>query len=164
MRFVVDACVWIDLGIGDLLAEVFRLPHEFVSPDVVLEELASVDPRLLRALGVREVSLASEDYVLLEELVARYAGPSIRDLTALVVALRDGLALLSGDRKLREAAEAEGVEVSGVLWLLDELVDTELVTGPNAARGLQAMLDQHARLPRDECERRLRKWVRLRSS
>ncbi len=160
MRFVVDACVWIDLGIGDLLAGVFRLPHEFVSPDVVLAELASVDPRLLRALGVREVSLGSEDYVLLEDLVARYAGPSVRDLTALVVALRDGLALLSGDRKLREAADAEGVRVHGVLWVLDQVVESSIMDPHRVASSLQQMLDQGARLPQDECGKRLRIWVR----
>jgi hypothetical protein len=50
-RFVVDASVWNDLDIGELVTEVFRLPLGLAVPDVILEEFQSVDSRSLRALG-----------------------------------------------------------------------------------------------------------------
>ena len=122
----VDASIWIDLGVGDLLTEAFTLPLELAVPDVILAELQSVDPRLLRALSVHVLTLTGDDYPLLRELIARYPGPSIRDLTALVCALRDGIGLLAGDGQLRKAAGAEGVRIHGVLWLMDKRQDRAL--------------------------------------
>lgn len=153
-----DASIWIDLGIGGLLAETFTLPLELTVPDVVLEELQSVDPRLLTALGVHVLTLTGDDYPLLRELIAKYPGPSIRDLTALVCALRDDIALLAGDGQLRSAARAEGVEVHGVLWVLDRLVEHTVVLPGRAADALDVMLATQARLPGADCTRRLEKW------
>ncbi len=158
MRLVVDATVWIDLHFGSLLAEAFTPRWELVSPDVILEELETVDPQVLRALGVEEVSLSSDDYVLLQDLISRYAGPSVRDLTALVIAVRDGLSLLSGDGKLRKAAESEGVPVHGTLWVLDKLVELSVIKPHRAASSLDEILACGARLPQQECHRRLSKW------
>jgi len=158
VKFVVDASIWIDLSIGDLIAETFTLPFEYAVPDVVLEELQSMDPGVLRACGIHELTLAPDDYPLLRELISRYPGPTTRDLTALVCALRDGMALMSGDGQLRTAAEAEGVRVHGVLWLLDRLVERSTVPPSRAADSLEAMLAAGARLPQAECGRRLAKW------
>jgi len=65
---------------------------------------------------------------------------------------------VTGDNSLRKAAEAEGVTVRGVLWVLDELVAAAAVTPARAAEGLRTMLAQGARLPSDECRRRLGAW------
>lgn len=158
MRLVVDATVWIDLHLGGLLAEVFALRWRLVSPDVILEELETLDPQLLRALGVEEVSLAEADYAILQSLIGRYPGPSVRDLTALVVSIRDGLGLLSGDGKLRKAAEDEGVPVHGTLWVLDALVEVAIIRPQRAADSLAEMLRCGTRLPQHDCRRRLSRW------
>ena len=158
MRFVVDASIWIDLGIGGLLAEAFTLPLELAVPDVILAELQSVDPRGLRALGVHVLALTGDDYPLLRQLIARYPGPSIRDLTALVCALRDGIALLAGDGQLRRAAGAEGVRVHGVLWVMEQLVEHASAPPEQVADALEAMLAAGARLPKADCTRCLEKW------
>jgi hypothetical protein len=104
------------------------------------------------------LTLTGDDYALLRELMAKYPGPSVRDLTALVCAVRDGIALLAGDGQLRTAAAAEGIRVHGVLWLLDHLVDRSVVTPARTAGALDAMLAAGARLPRAECTRRLDRW------
>ena len=49
--------------------------------------------------------------------------------------------------------------MSGVLWLLDEMVAFSAVGKQDAARALQAMLHYGARLPHDECEKRLLRWL-----
>lgn len=53
---MVDACLWIDLNFGDLISEIFQLPHELYSPDVILAELEVVDSRKLVSLGLTKVS------------------------------------------------------------------------------------------------------------
>jgi len=155
---VVDANVWIDLYHGDLIAELFRLPYQFVSPNVIIFELETFDAQILANHGLIQVNLESEAYSLLSELQERYSGPGVNDLTALVVALQEGIALLTGDGKLREAAEVEGVESFGVLWLLDRLIDHNILDTPEAADALEVMLQNGARLPQSECAQRLKRW------
>lgn len=81
-----------------------------------------------------------------------------RDLFALALAkARDGV-LLTGDRHLRRAAIREKVPVHGTLWILDELIRRHAITPPEAAQALGKMRAKGRRLPRAECERRLKKW------
>ncbi len=155
---MVDASIWIDLGIGGLIVEAFMLPFELAAPNVILEELQSVAPQLLRDLGVHVLRLGGEDYPLLQALIERYPGPSVRDLTALVCALRDGIGLLAGDGHLRRAAEMAGVRVHGVLWVMERIVEREITPSPRVAEALEAMLAGGARLPKTEYTRCLERW------
>ncbi len=63
-------------------------------------------------------------------------------------------------RHLRQAAEAEGVEVSGLPWLLDRLVAEGVVARQAARQSLQVIRDRGARLPTDERDKRLSEWAR----
>lgn len=51
-----------------------------------------------------------------------------------------------------------GLQVYGVLWLLDQLVTHRVTLPEDAALGLKAMLDRGARLPHAECQARLCNW------
>ncbi|MHB8995211.1 MAG: PIN domain-containing protein [Armatimonadota bacterium] len=158
--FVTDANVWIDLDNGGLTALVFALPYDFVSPDVVVHELGDeLGGRLLDG-GLVEHTTGPEADAAFANLRARYKHPSDEDLYALLLALEQRWGLLTGDRELREAAEGHGLEVHGLLWVLDELVDAELLAMRAAARALQRILDDGARLPADECDKRLLHWGR----
>ena len=50
------------------------------------------------------------------------------------------------------------LSVHGVLWLLDEMVHFQAIAPAQAANALGRMLDQGARLPADECRKRLASW------
>jgi hypothetical protein len=50
------------------------------------------------------------------------------------------------------------MSVHGVLWLLDEMVHYQAITPGQAANALGRMLNQGARLPVDECHKRLVRW------
>lgn len=150
--------MWIHLCHAGLLDEATALPYELVSPDAVVGELEDPAGHNLVAGRARVASLSPTGIGRVWALARRYAGPSPADLAALVVAEDEQCALVTGDNSLRKAAEAEGVTVRGVLWVLDELVAAAAVTPARAAEGLRAMLAQGARLPADECRRRLGTW------
>lgn len=160
LKLVTDANVWIDLDNGSVLTATFALAHEFVSPDVVVVELGDELGEMVRATGLVIVSqavAADEQWVSLRR---RYRYPSDADLHALRLAIAEDSGLLTGDRQLREAAEEHGLEVHGVLWVLDELVTAGLLGMAAAAVALRRMLADGARLPAAECERRLVRWGR----
>ena len=158
MILVTDANVWIDLDNGGLTALVFALDHEFVSPDVILQELGpELAGRLLdEGLTSHPTDAVADD--AFAELRVLYKRPGDADLLALLLAIEHRWTLLTGDRHLREAAERHGLEVHGLLWVLDSLVAAELLAERAAALALQTILDQGARLPESECARRLQDW------
>lgn len=73
-------------------------------------------------------------------------------------ALLSGYPLLTGDGKLRKPATKDGIQVFGVLWLLDQIVTHALIPSIRAADALEAMLQHGARLPQAECHQRLQRW------
>jgi len=59
---------------------------------------------------------------------------------------------------LRKKAEQDRIQVRGVLWVLDSLVEAGIITYKNAASKLKRILDAGSRLPPDECSKRLDAW------
>lgn len=155
---VTDTNVWIDLEAAGLTDLVFRLSLRFQAPDVIVAELVRPEGAALarRGLAVRE--LPGDRVAEAAVLAARYLRPSRTDLFALVLARTERAILLTGDRHLREAAEREGVEVHGTLWLVDRMVEASLLDLRGATEALLAMRRAGRRLPAEELERRLRTW------
>jgi len=83
---------------------------------------------------------------------------SVVDLAALLLAKAMGANLVTGDRRLNELAKAQGLPVHGVLWVLDEMVIQHVLTATQAANALREMLEQGARLPNGECQKRFESW------
>ena len=108
--------------------------------------------------GGKLVSLTPAHVELVDLYAKQYRGASVADLFALSFSKAEGYTLLSGDKKLREAAKKQKVPVHGVLWLLDELISEELLAKPDAIVALKKMQENGARLPAVEFEKRIRRW------
>ena len=160
VSLVGDCNVWIDLDVGGLLDHAFRLPFGWLAPDVVVAELTRDTPsgKRLVQLGLDVRELPGELTARVAELRQSYLRPSTPDLFALALAEALGIALITGDASLREAAEQEGVEVHGALWVLDEMVARGVAAPTEAADALQAMLDNGRRLPLRESTARIARW------
>lgn len=86
---------------------------------------------------------------------------TIEDVSALFFANRLGSILLTGDRRLREHAEAQGVETHGLLWVFDTLVGRGALLPGVAADRLEKLIERGtSRQPLHECELRIRRWRR----
>ncbi|GAP09957.1 hypothetical protein BECAL_01111 [Bellilinea caldifistulae] len=155
---VTDTNIWIDLEDGGVLVEVFRLPYQFLIPDFAIPELIRPRWETLEVLGLRAHGLPAEQVVELIQLRQAHRGLSIIDLAALLLAKLLDATLVTGDRRLNELANANGLVVHGVLWLLDEMVHFKALTPGQAATALRRMLESGARLPAEECSERLTRW------
>jgi predicted nucleic acid-binding protein len=162
LSYVVDTNIWIDLHFADLLVVVLRMPFDWLTPDLVVEELTKTTSQMiglmLREHGVQERALSPDQVRDAARLAVLYRHPSRVDLLSLALAKSLGVALLTGDRRLREAAEQERVVVHGVLWLLDQSIAGQTLTKAEATAALSQMLAAGSRLPREEVEERLRQW------
>ena len=156
---VADTSVLVDLEHGGLLQVVFVAGLTLVVPDLLYEkELADRNGPYLQTLGLAVVDLTPTEMSLAQELKNSGVGLSLPDCYALACATRPGHSLSTGDQKLRKAAENRGVEVHGVLWLLDLLADAG-VAYESLAQGLIGIRDHRkCQLPKDEIALRIAKW------
>jgi predicted nucleic acid-binding protein len=129
-------------------------------PDAIASECVTPTVEELLKAGAKLVSLTPAHVELVEVYAKQYKGPSVADLFALSFSRTEGYTLLSGDKKLREAAKKERVPIHGALWLLDELISEKLLTKSDAIVALKNMRENGARLPAVECEKRIRRWSR----
>jgi predicted nucleic acid-binding protein len=156
---VVDTNTLIDLYRGGVHRELFRLPFTVLAPDVIVAELIEPPGPALLDLGLQVVEFTSAEVLTVIDLSRTHPEVSINDLFALILARNRNVLLLTGDKRLRRIAEDEyGLDVHGTLWLLDQLVKHKIVPSPRAAIALRDMLKSGSRLPKSECDRRLRKW------
>jgi len=157
---ITDTNIWIDLQHSDLIEYVFLLNGVcWAIPDIVLEELHSVDLSPFTGRQLSVLSLTSRQIARVENLARRYRKTTEVDLASLVLAIEKRSVLVTGDGALRKLAEHYNVEVHGVLWLLDMLVNNNILSGKKAADGLEQMIRKGARLPHKEVQERLRRWL-----
>jgi predicted nucleic acid-binding protein len=156
MLLISDANVLIDMKDGGLLKAMFQLDDEFAVPDLLYAEELEDQHSQLPRLGLQIRSLSGESIARAMTLVQRYRGPGINDLFALELARECGCPLLTGDKALRNAAGAEGVEIRGTLWLVEALVQQGIISIKMAREAYQKMRDAGSRLPWKEAERRLK--------
>lgn len=150
-----DANIFIDFEEAGLLEALFRLPETIGVPDLLFEDELRERHEDLLDHGLALLELRAPAVKRVVELAKLYRKPSRLDLAALALAEQEGCPLLSGDRHLREAAEAERVDVHGTLWLAERLVREKLVSLSELTRGYARMKDAGRRLPWDAVDQQL---------
>ncbi len=158
IKVVIDTSILIDLCIGDLMESFLNLPFAFLIPDVIKEEFSQPEECLIEIEKIKVCSLESKDVQKVYDFSIAYKGPSINDYFSLVLAEKEDAILVTGDRKLRNIGEKTGIEVHGILWIMDILFDKKYLNGKTLIKALEKILEKGARLPKDECEKRIKKW------
>ncbi len=162
-----DASCLIDLYKGRLLMATLELPYRFVLPlPIRHSELLDLTDRQWRRLdqaGLETFNLPPAQIKEAQQVRQGHPRLSMNDCFCLVtVRHQDHGLLLTGDKRLRQTAELEGLRVHGVLWVIDQLH----ASGLYGIGGLRAALeawreDRTVFLPRTEIDNRLRRLRHL---
>lgn len=155
---VSDTNIWIDLHRCNLLETVFNLPHQFVTTEFVWRELRKPPGQKLTDFGLKIEAINSDETLQLFDLKQSLKNSSLADVSCYFVARDRGWTLLTNDGALRKSGHQAELDVRGVLWILDELEFYRVLSPVELASALASMLDAGARLPDDECAKRLTKW------
>lgn len=83
---------------------------------------------------------------------------SLTDCTVWYYAKQNNYTLLTGDRKLRNASLIDGVEVHGIIYVIDQLVKDGILAKRIAISKLKQLVKSNPRLPKDEIEKRIKQW------
>lgn len=155
---VSDTNIWIDLHRSGLLGIVFELPHQFVTTDFVWRELRQPPGRQLTDLGLLIEAMSGEEVSTLFGLRQALGNSSLADVSCYFIAKERGWTLLTNDGALRKSGHNSQLEVRGSLWVLDELERHAILSSRQLAQALEKMLEAGARLPENECRKRLNRW------
>jgi predicted nucleic acid-binding protein len=153
-----DANLLIDLFEVDLIDTFFNLNLEFHTTQLILNELDQYQQASLqiyigtKTLRIRDLS--REEIKSLKLLPVQTKKLSLQDLSLYFYAkeLMECM-ILTGDNKLRKEAEKLGFEVHGVLWVLEEMVNTKLLEKEMAVDILEKLMRVNTWLPVKECEK-----------
>lgn len=168
MRIIVsDTSCMIDLRKAELLEPLLALPYTFVMPDTLFEDewlcLTPAEKKTLRDRGLEVRELPGAAVERATDYFNRHRRLKLNDCFALALSEDiDDSILLTGDRLLRRVAEDTGLEVRGVLWIIDELEARAVVPVRRLHEVLQRFQeDDLVFLPEAEILRRLRRLAKL---
>jgi predicted nucleic acid-binding protein len=154
---VTDTNVIIDLLEVDALSEFFALPFEIYTTDFVMAEILDEAHKDLLDVFKRSKQLtilesSSEEIIAMNTMQVRPSLKRIADRSAFWKAKELRAMLLTGDRNLRKVAEANGLEVHGILWVVECLVRKTIISKKSATDLLSNLQEINPWLPRKEVE------------
>ena len=171
MRKIVlnDTNIIIDLMSVDIFRHLFRLPWEVHVTDMVLAELKQADQSemaeeavgqgciLVDTFSSKEVGEISERY----EFISQRTNLSPCDCSVWYASEKRGYTVLTGDKKLRTVVEESGIEVHGILYVLNAMVDASIIAPDEAIRILTKLQSINCRLPKEKSNNCKTKWESL---
>ena len=158
-----DTNIWIDFYVIRRLKWPFKLPYKYIMyQETISSELISYWDlkKPLLDYGLISTTLLEDEFWLASKLSDNYPGLSRYDSIALAIAKNRNLPLLTGDKALRNAASKENVRVVGTLWLLDNLLNNNLITKDDYLMACIKLRDNNGkkvRLPDTELLKRIKK-------
>lgn len=165
MRIVVsDSSCLIDLRKASLLEAFLRLPYEILIPNTLFEDellkFTAAQKRMLLRNGLKVVDVPGEGVLRAREVIQQAPRLSTHDGFAFVVAERhQGSILVTGDGLLRALATSHGIEVHGVLWIIDEIHRHAIETPATLVAALRLFeQDATVRLPRRDLLSAIRRY------
>lgn len=163
MKIVIkDANIVIDLITIGLIKEFMQLGFQVNTSDFVMGELNEEHFNLVDEYARKgQVIINGFDSDELEQIFnlnAAKNGLSVPDCSVYYLANKLSASILTGDRKLRNYADQMGIEVHGILWIFDQLVDNNIISKMIARQKLLLLKTINSRLPEHEIDIRLNKW------
>ena len=165
MKIIVnDTNILIDLMNISLLDVFLELDFEFHTNDLIINEITDIEQKAIINKVISENKLIvnetkAEDYPRIISLLINNL--SIEDCSIWYYAQQIEGVLLTGDARLRKEVEKTKVEVRGVLFVFDKLIEENKITKNNAINKLTELLNINPRLPKKEIKKRIELWSSL---
>ena len=161
-----DTNIFIDLIEIELLDEFFGLPWEIHTTDMIVHELknAKQHEKIAAYCGksLHVKSFEVEEMIRLIDFHATQherTNVTLQDCSVWFYAMESSCTLLTGDAKLRNAARKSGVDVHGVIYVIDKLVEENILSCRDAIDKLKQLKMLNQRLPLPEIEKRIKLWT-----
>jgi predicted nucleic acid-binding protein len=159
---ITDTNVLFDVVKIGALPEFFSLDYEICTTIFVIEEIKTSPQRKLLETFIRAKKLTVFEFTG-EEIDEIENSSTVTDLkrftdkSIIWKSLQFNCTMLTGDKKMRVIAEKMGLEVHGSIWVIDELINKDLISGQRTILLLEKLMVTNRWLPRNEIEKRINK-------
>lgn len=158
-----DANILIDLIRIDIVDSFFKLSNfELKTTDFVFSELYDEQQiKLTKFVDSQKFEILEsnqDDLQLINQIFEMTMGLSFEDCSAFHYERKFNGFLLTGDRKLRKYAESNRVEVRGILYIFDMLIEQQLLSFEIAFDKIKILTQLNKRLPENEINKRIILW------
>jgi len=153
-----DANILIDIVQLNLVEAFLALDNEMYTTDFVFEELEYFQKKVL--ISEKLIILKTNENELLHilELTSQHNGLSFEDCSVWYYAQKmDGI-LITGDGGLRTKAKASGIEVRGIIYIIEEIKNQNILEKLICVEKLEALKTLNNRLPVAEINKRIQLW------
>ena len=160
MLFISDANIFIDLQKLDLLHLFDKLGIEIATSDFVFEELNDTQKSIVKELDIKIYEMDSDE---LGEFFSKFTSANLKkisyqDYSIFYYAKKHKAQLLSNDKRLREFAKRNGVEIKGLFFILDEMVYQKCISCEVMVKKLIVLETINKRVPKSEIDKRVKMW------
>lgn len=148
-----DACILFDLIDLGLIMPFFSLELMVMTTPQVVVEVTDDDQWHITREFIENGSLVvdgSGELTKIQEILSKNSGLSFADSSVLELAIRVNGAVLSSDLKLRNATARSGLTVRGILWVVEELHASKLLSKIEVLEKLSHYEKINDRAPRSE--------------
>lgn len=157
MLLISDANIFIDLDKIGLLDICAQISHKIVTTDFVFNELYPEQQEVLNRLNIE---LLTFDGGEVADLYATYyalgnVGISPEDYSLIYKAKKIEGFIVTGDKALRNYIKRESLDVYGIFFIFDTILDESLIDIDGWKSKLKELQNINNRLPKKEFEKRL---------
>ena len=155
---ITDTNILFDIISIGALPEFFSLDYEIFTTVFVIQEIKKSDQKeaievFIRAKQLNVIQFNPDEIEEITRFVTRKNFRGITDKSILWKTLQLDCPLLTGDRKLRMGAEVHGVEVHGTIWVIERLVENDMISKAKGIQLLESLRKVNSSLPYDEIDK-----------
>lgn len=159
LRYLLDSSVLFSLDDGNVLDTIWDLHQSWCTTDLILAEWETVDTDILVQSGLGVISLSDADIAEIFRISPQYRKIKPSDLSLFRHASQHrDCVVITGDKRLRALCEGAGIQVHGVLWILDLIHDSGLLSRSDLIQVLRVMIEKGNYLPEPDCQERVGRW------
>lgn len=146
-----DACILFDLIDLDLIDHFFEMDFIVLTTQAVIDEIT--DPRhseiVIKHIDLGNISIdqfSNDGFII--DLYSEHKGLSLTDCSVIDLASRTGGILLSSDGSVRKISKKHNIDVHGLIWVVEILIESAVISQRKAIETLLRYLDINCRAPK----------------
>jgi rRNA-processing protein FCF1 len=159
---ITDTNVLFDVIKTGVLPEFFSLGYDICTTVFVIEEIKQATQKELVETYIRSNQLTVFEFTGedIDDIVSFDEVRSLKrftDKSVIWKSLQLNCPMLTGDNKMKKIAESIGIEVHGSIWIIEELLNSRMISEARAIELYEHLMEINSWLPKDEIEKRINK-------
>lgn len=158
---VIDVNVFLDLIKLQMLAWLFKIGFRVYTTQEIVDQLNENQSELLKEFiesGQLTVYRLSENELEEVSSLTALRALELGDKSVAWLSIHLKGIVISGNLLLGKFCQSRQLEVEGMIWFFDLLIEKQFITYAFAVQKMVQLLKINRRIPREECEKRIKEW------